>query len=121
MDGKDSQRTNRGNIRSKPLLMVLVVLLGLSIWACGFWQVGTLVFADPFNHARAVAVGYDFTVGLRPDGTVNVVGYDAPTLRAVSTWTGIATVAYYHTVALDRSGEALEIGARGSHILVMPG
>ena len=51
------------------------------------------------------------------------VGDDGDGQIDVTSWKNVVSVATgtYHTVALDRSGEALETGARGSHILVMPG
>ena len=56
--------------------------------------------------------GYDYTVGLRSDGTVVAVGDNGYGQCDVGAWTGIVQVAAggYHTVGLKSDGTVVAVG-----------
>ena len=59
-----------------------------------------------------VAAGGFHTLGLKNDGTVVALGYDALGQRDVGTWTNLTQVAggSYHTVGLEATGTVLAVG-----------
>jgi hypothetical protein len=59
-----------------------------------------------------VAAGGFHTLGLKNDGTVVTLGYDAIGQRDVGTWTNLTQVAggLYHTVGLEPNGTVLAVG-----------
>ncbi len=62
-----------------------------------------------------VTAGVDNTVGLKADGTVVVVGWDANDISEANSWTGIrqVTAGYDHAVGLKADGTVVAVGWNG--------
>jgi len=66
---------------------------------------------------KAIAAGYNHTVGLKSDGTVVAVGMDYSGQLNTASWTGITAIAagYINTVGLKADGTVVAVGERASY------